>query len=235
MRRRIYLMRHGQVAYFPDPEVPVDPAYVVLTAEGQEQARASGSALAGVRFDRVVTSGLPRTTRTAELVLGELAHPPEAVVHDPDLQEFRPGDIDLVSDEDLEEEFLQAWRESAPPEATFLRGETVGSLTARVAAAMQRLYDDRSWNTLLIVAHGGVNRAIVSSALAGPGTFFGQLEQAPACINIIDIEPGYVVRAVNVTPYDPLHSGPRITTLEDMLEQCRAMRAASVRISRPFD
>jgi broad specificity phosphatase PhoE len=226
MRRRIYLMRHAEAAYFPDPPVRVDPAEVVLTDLGLEQARAAGQALRDVRFDRVVTSGLPRTTRTAELVVEQLAHPPADTVlhHDADLQELRPGDLDAVRDEDLEESFLTAWRGVPPRDAVFLGGESVGSLVDRVGRAMERIHAEDSWNTLLLVAHGGTNRAILSAALAGPGTFFGHLEQSAACVNILDAGTDFVVRAVNVTPYDLVHGGPRTTTLEQMLERYRDYR-----------
>jgi broad specificity phosphatase PhoE len=226
MRRRIYLMRHAEAAYFSDRPVPVDPAQVALTGLGLEQARAAGRALRDVRFDCVVTSGLPRTIRTAELVVEQLAHPPVDTVfrHDVDLQELRPGDLDAVRDEDLEESFLMAWRGVPLRDAAFLGGETVGSLVDRVGRAMERLHAEGGWHTLLLVAHGGTNRAILSAALAGPGAFFGHLEQSPACINILDTGTDFVVRAVNLTPYDLVHDGPRTTTLERMLEQYRDYR-----------
>jgi broad specificity phosphatase PhoE len=226
VRRRIYLMRHADAAYFANPPVTVRPEQVALTESGLEQARAAGRALRDVRFDRVVTSGLPRTIRTAELVLDQLAHPPVDTVlhHDVDLQELRPGDLDAVHDEDLAESFLTAWRGVPPREAAFLGGETVGSLVDRVGRAMERIHAEDGWHTLLLVAHGGTNRAILSAALAGPGVFFGHLEQSAACINIVDVGTDVVVRAVNVTPYDLVHDGPRTTTLEQMLEQYRDFR-----------
>lgn len=219
MRRRIYLMRHAEAAYFAGPG---DVAQVALTERGHDQARAAGRALRDVRLDRVVTSGLPRTVRTAELVV----EPREVVfAADPDLEEIRPGDLDAVRDEDLEASFMTAWRGTPPRDAAFLGGETVGSLVDRVGRAMSRLLADDAWDTLLLVAHGGVNRAILSAALAGPGAFFGQLEQSPACINVLDAGEDFVVRAVNVTPYEPLHAGPRTTTVERLLEQYREFRA----------
>ena len=226
MRRRIYLLRHAEAAYFAPVPAPVDPGQVALTDVGREQARAAGRALRDVRFDRVVTSGLPRTVGTAELVVEQLARPPVDPVfrHDPDLQELRPGDLDAVRDDDLEASFLTAWRGVPPPDAAFLGGETVGSLVHRVGRAMARIHADNGWDTLLLVAHGGTNRAILSAALAGPGAFFGQLEQSAACINILDAGTDFVVRAVNVTPYDLVHDGPRTTTLERTLEQYRDYR-----------
>jgi broad specificity phosphatase PhoE len=94
----------------------------------------------------------------------------------------------------------------------------------RVGRAIERIYADDGWRTLLIIAHGGTNRAILSALLAAPGAYFGHLEQSSACINIIDGGPEFIVRAVNVTAYDPAQLGPRITTLEDMLAQYRDYR-----------
>jgi len=67
-RRRIYLMRHAEVAYFDGDGRPVRTADVTLTPAGREQARAAAAVFEGVRFDRVVTSGLARTLETARLV-----------------------------------------------------------------------------------------------------------------------------------------------------------------------
>jgi len=54
-RRRIFLMRHGDVTYFDDSGRAIDPETVPLNAHGLAQARAAGEAFAvdGVRFDRV--------------------------------------------------------------------------------------------------------------------------------------------------------------------------------------
>ncbi len=68
-RRRIYLMRHGQVAYFGPDGNPVHPKYVQLTDEGQAQAQAASVMLADIALDRAITSGLPRTMETAGLAL----------------------------------------------------------------------------------------------------------------------------------------------------------------------
>ena len=67
-RRRVYLLRHGQVPYF-GPERAARAEEVALSETGREQARAAGRLLAGIHFDRVVTSRLRRTVETAELVL----------------------------------------------------------------------------------------------------------------------------------------------------------------------
>ena len=68
--------------------------------------------------------------------------------------------------------------------------------------------------------HGGVNRALLSSALAGTRAFFGRIEQAPACINVLDIGADHaVVRAMNLSPSQWLHHRERQTTMEKLLAQ----------------
>src|SRR6185503_18752658 len=67
-RRRIYLMRHGAVAYFDRDGRPVAPDDVPLTAEGRGQAAAAAALLEGTTLDRVISSDLPRAVETAALV-----------------------------------------------------------------------------------------------------------------------------------------------------------------------
>ncbi len=63
-RRRLYLMRHGEVSYFEQGR-PAPPEGVHLNEQGRAQAAAAALALADISFDRAVTSGLPRTDQTA--------------------------------------------------------------------------------------------------------------------------------------------------------------------------
>jgi hypothetical protein len=50
--------------------------------------------------------------------------------------------------------------------------------------------------------------------------FLGGFEQAPACMNVLDVgETGWIVRAVNVAPYDPVHLRGRSTTMEELWSQ----------------
>ena len=222
MRRRLYLMRHAQVAYFERDGRPVQPRDVALTAEGREQARAAGAALAGTRFDRVVTSGLPRTLETARAVAPE--H--EAEVW-PELRELEGGRLSEIAEDELEHAFLESFAGVVPEETRFLGGETIRSLFDRVLPALERLLGDPEWDAVLAVLHGAVNRAILSYALTGERSFLGNFEQAPACINVLDVGERWIVRAVNVTPYDLVHGGGRATTMEELLEQYLPYRKAS--------
>src|SRR5437868_8241627 len=91
-RRRIYLMRHGSVDYFRADGTPVPPLAVPLNAAGRAQADAAGALYAqtGVRFDRVIVSGLQRTVETAQRVL-VAAGQSVPLVTEPALEEIRGG------------------------------------------------------------------------------------------------------------------------------------------------
>ncbi len=83
---------------------------------------------------------------------------------------------------------------------------------------------------MLLVLHGGVNRAILSRALTGERIFLGGFEQVPACINVLDVDAGgsFVIRTVGYTPYDPVHHGaPRETTMEQLWREYLDARSAN--------
>ena len=212
-------MRHAEVSYFAADGRPVDPRDVPLNAEGIAQANAVAEVLRDVELDRVVTSGLPRTLETAGIVAPGTE--PESW---PELREIQSGRLSEIPPELLEREFVHAFRGVIPNDSRFLRGESVGELFDRVLPALERLVADADWDTALAVLHGGVNRAILSYALTGERMFLGHFEQAPACVNVLDLGDAgeWIVRAVNVAPYDLLHLSHRSTTMERYWEQYRA-------------
>ncbi len=219
MRRRLYLMRHGEVAYFDADGRPVPPDAVSLTADGVRQAEAAGELLAGVAVDRVIASGLPRTMETAQLVA-----PRSEIEVWPELQEIKGARLSSIPPDELEETFVHAFRGVVPLEKRFLGGETIGALLDRVVPALGRLVADDAGDTVLVVAHGAVNRAILSWALTGERIFLGHFEQAPGCVNVLDIGDEWIVRAVNVAPLDPVHASTRLTTMERYWSQYRPRR-----------
>ncbi|HXH89285.1 MAG TPA: histidine phosphatase family protein [Gaiellaceae bacterium] len=219
MRRRLYLMRHAEVSYVDDAGRPVNPEEVPLTLRGREQAEAAREALAGVALDLVLASDLPRTAETAEIVA-----PGHEVERWPELAEWRGGRLDGIPPEELERQFVGALRVKDEA-ARFLGGESLGEALDRVHPALERLLG-REWETALAVLHGGVNRIVLSYALSGDRTYFGTFEQAPACVNVLDLgEDGWIVRTVNYIPYDPLHPA-RETTMEQLWAEFRGWRDA---------
>ncbi len=185
-----------------------------LTDEGRRQAETAAAALRDVRFDRVLTSGLPRTLTTAEIVAPDL----DLEIH-PELREIESGEIRGLTQEEVQMMMTTAFRGVVPLDARFLGGETIASLLDRVLPEVDALLADASWDVVLLVLHGGVNRAILSRAITGERTFLGGFEQTPGCVNVLDVDAdgAFVVRGVNFTAYDPAHvRAPRLTTMEQL-------------------
>lgn len=230
-RRRIFLMRHGSVTYFDASGKPYLPESVPLNDHGRVQATAAGTVFArlGIRFDRVITSGLPRTVETATRVLAETGQD-IAIEEWPALEELRGGRLSVIPDDALRDAFVGAFDGMVAEHRRFLGGETIGQLLDRVLPAIDELRADAAWRTVLLVLHGGVNRAIVSHALTGGRYFLGNLSQAPGCINALDVgsEPAdWVVRSTNHAPYDLLQPGERETTMEALYAQYLKFRRAA--------
>lgn len=224
LRRRVFLMRHGAVSYFDDEGKPRRPDSVPLTSEGRLQAGAARDALVDVAIDRAVSSDLPRTRSTAEIVMQGRAVPIETFES---LREIRPGRLADIPAEALQESITAAFGGDLARETRFLGGETFGNLWDRVRETWGRLLADASWRTLLVVAHGGVNRVLLTSALDSGLAGFGRLEQDPACLNVIDVdEQGKpLVRLLNFTPYNAVKRGIELTSMEQVFLEYLLRRA----------
>jgi broad specificity phosphatase PhoE len=239
-RRRVYLMRHGSVDYFQPDGKPVPPDTVPLNAQGVVQARAAGELFAqsGVSFDRVVTSGLTRTVQTAEQVLA-MNKQSLAIECISALEEIKPGHLPSFLAKAPHERSAEAFTRAfahGELDQPFLGGETVRSLLARVLPAFDAVCADNSWRTLLLVLHGGVNRAILGTALQGSTGFAGGLEQNPACINIMDLlsyTPNsnsvfaeVSIRGMNINPAEYLHHSEQRTTMERLWMEFESLQTS---------
>jgi probable phosphoglycerate mutase len=219
-RRRIYLLRHGDVSYFNAQGRPYRPNNVPLNDEGRGQAEAAARALADVPLDRVLSSDLERCLETARIVCHERQL---AVVPCPELREVQPGRLADIPAGAIERAFVGALSGTMDGKAQFLNGETFGSLSDRVLACYRGVLADPGWRQLLIVAHGGVNRVLLGQALGAGWSCFAALEQDPGCINILDVDPQghHLVRLVNYTPYSAVKRGLTMTTMEKLYLQFR--------------
>jgi probable phosphoglycerate mutase len=229
-RRRIYLMRHGHVDYFAREVREIGHTDLVsLTPLGREQALAGGAALAHVRFDRALSSGLPRTRETAEIVLGanvDASH--LALGEERDLVEIKGNrsGVRAKSREELAARMAFEFDQAAEPGARMMGGDLFAEVQARATGAIERLLAGPGWHTALVVAHEGINRLILSwmtgNGLSGMQAF----EQDLGCINILDfdlvprVDGGgseifrKIIKAVNITPYNFVKHGMNLTSLE---------------------
>lgn len=221
-RRRIYLFRHGAVDYVgADGRAVADADSVPLNDKGRAQARALAELFRDVEIDRAVCSTLPRTRETGERVLRSHGIELQAFER---LREIRrreslnPTDLDLVHD------LAYGHFRAHEPGHRYLGGETYTEFLARVTGAMRELLAEDGWRQLAVFAHGGTNAAVLGWVLGLGERGFGVIDQATACVNIIDVDTApetgavrrFIVRAMNVTVDDAIKDGRRHGDLEKL-------------------
>jgi alpha-ribazole phosphatase/probable phosphoglycerate mutase len=84
----------------------------------------------------------------------------------------------------MDPELYSMWMQH-PTEVQFPGGESFGHMRDRVLNALLTLRDRHSGSSFAIVTHGGVNRIILSDALALPSENIFRLGQRYAAINLI--------------------------------------------------
>ncbi len=230
-RRRIYLFRHGDVSYVDDQGNRVaDPVAVPLTAWGREQAALTGKALAKIPFDRAVTSSYPRSMETAGLILDGRGLKIEPLDHFVELRgdpAFRNAVADL-------NDLAYSFRDAHMPGARYVGGDSFEEVNTRVVSALETVIAEPEWETLALVAHGGINRLVIGWALGTGLATFAALDQNTCCVNVIDFdehpETREIVRkslrALNVTVYDLVKEGNHLHSLEQIASRLKVKEVA---------
>jgi alpha-ribazole phosphatase/probable phosphoglycerate mutase len=65
-------------------------------------------------------------------------------------------------------------------------GETIAQLSKRIMPCFRSILEDQNGNDILLVAHGAVNRVILSDALGLDLSKMFNFKQDYGCLNIID-------------------------------------------------
>jgi len=220
-RRRLYLMRHGDVSYYkPDGTRVDDPDTVTLTDKGRRDAVAMAGLLTEIPFDGVVHSDMGRTKETASLVVADRGLP---VAGRPAFREIKGG-LSAAERQTLTfKDLAYGMQSAAEPGARYNKGEYYAHFHARVVAELEDLLTTSDWTRLLLVAHGGTNRSILSWVTHGGLQGMECFEQDTCCLNIIDVDVidgdihRRMLRMLNLTPENLTKRDGYLTTMERLL------------------
>lgn len=166
---RIVLVRHGESVWNASGQWQ-GQANPPLSDTGVAQSEKVAARLASMDFDVIVTSDLVRALQTAQLVAAAHGLVPEARAG------FRELDVGVWAGHtsaEIAELFPDEWAgyvSGADPRRG--GGESLGQLNARVCGAFDLLIADagaQKWQTIGIVTHGGVVRALAMRALGLDG------------------------------------------------------------------
>lgn len=200
MATRVIIVRHGQSSYNSLKMIQGRCDESVLTEKGYEDAHKVGAALSSLKFDAVYSSPLQRAKQTAEVILSYLPGSPELLAPS-NLMEIDLPLWEKQCRQEVQEKFPDdylCWKER-PHEFCMVIPTTEGSrehfpvlaLYEQAQQFWKEILPRHQGGTILIVAHNGINRCLITSALAIPPARYHSIQQSNCCINVLNFAGGW--------------------------------------------
>lgn len=197
---KILLIRHGHVEGIT-PERFRGRGDLPLTSRGHEQAQAVAQRIAsGWRPDAVYTSPLSRCTATANAIAKACSLEAQTLDDLVDIDYGAWQSCSFAERKQTDPALFSRWL-LTPQLVRFPGGESLQDLVARAADALRFVLQGHPEQTVVLVAHDSVNRALLMQFLDQPLSYW-RLAQDPCCINEIDVADGCVrVLRINETSH----------------------------------
>jgi len=187
MTTRLYLVRHGSTQLTEEDRFS-GAENVFLSEEGHNQAERLATRLADDNIAAVYASPLDRTMDTAK----RLAEPHKLTVIPQDgLREISHGHWEGMSRKEVEAQFPEEYTtwESDPFTFAPQGGESGISVLARALPVIREIVVSHKDRNIVVVSHKATIRLILSSLLGfDERGYRDRLDQAPACLNILDFK-----------------------------------------------
>jgi len=197
---RLLLVRHAPTAETGKRLTGRLPG-VSLGEDGRRRAEATAERLTNERIKAVYSSPLERTWETAQIVAAR--HRLQPVAHDGLLE----VDYGTWTGRTLASLYkLKAWRTvvMTPSRMSFPEGESIADAQRRAVTACEDLAWRHRKDTIALVSHSDIIKAITSHFLGQPLDLFQRIAISPASVTVIDLpQRGMpLVLAVNDYPRD---------------------------------
>ncbi len=228
MGTRVIIVRHGQSNYNLQKMIQGRCDESVLTELGRSDALKTGQVLRNYSFNSFYHSPLQRATQTAELIESCLENSPSRQA----VENLREVDLPLwekMRKEEVQEKFTEdykTWKQRPHEFKMVLEGGKehfpVLSLYEQAKNFWQELLPQHQGETILIVAHNGINRCLIGSAIGVPPSHYHRLQQSNCCISVLNFTGAWgepvQLESLNQTSHldKPLpsyrqpHKGPRL-------------------------
>lgn len=189
---RLHLIRHGETRHNAEGRIQGDLLDDDLNDVGRAQADAlwrhyAEERLRGLTVSAVYTSPLRRARATAQRIAEALGRPDPVAL--PGLREIswghHMGKLNTGATQLEMTRVLTAW-ERGDLGASVLGGETPGAAWERASAHLAGLFERHERDDIVVVAHGRINKAILSGLLHGHLHHMERYPQANAAINILE-------------------------------------------------
>lgn len=195
MATRVIIVRHGQSSYNIKKIIQGRCDESVLTEKGSADAEKVGKALSNFRFDAIYSSPLQRAYQTATIIQSYLPNTPE-LQKSTGLMEIDLPLWEKLAKEEVKEKFAddyRCWKQH--PEQFCMNLPTANSsekyypvlaLYEQAQQFWQEILPRHQDGTILIVAHNGINRCLISSAIGVPAAGYHSIQQSNCGINVLN-------------------------------------------------
>lgn len=186
---RVFLVRHGETE-MRSSERYWGQTDVALSALGIRQAESLRDCLKDERICAVYASSLKRAMNTAEIIAERHQLPVTACA---ELREIDFGEIEGLTYAEASQRFpdlAAQWRGANNTEIKFPGGEGFRELAERVANFPARLKNHADDGAVLVVAHAGVLRFLITHLVGFELKNIYQLRIDLASLSVVDIYPG---------------------------------------------
>jgi alpha-ribazole phosphatase len=184
---RLYLIRHGELLK-ARPNTYHGQMDIEVTPNGVAQLERVADRLAEVPLRAVYASTLRRSLQGAEQVAKRHGL---SVIQRPAFREKHFGAWEGLTYDEVAERFPEDWTRwlADPPSVKPPGGESYREMQARVLPALAEIVAAHPAAAIALVAHGGVNRAILCHAMGLDLTHVFRIEQDHGALNIIEFFP----------------------------------------------
>jgi probable phosphoglycerate mutase len=187
MTTRLLLVRHGATTLSAEDRF-AGSTDVALSDEGRHQAARLGVRLADDAIAAVYCSPMRRTIETAALIAETHKRAP---VTRPGLREIDHGHWEGLTRQDVEQRFGDEYArwEADPFTVAPAGGECGVDVMARALPVIRTIIEAHLGQNVLVVSHKATIRLVISSLLGFDARGYrDRLDQAPACLNVLDFK-----------------------------------------------
>lgn len=217
---RLYLVRHGATPLTAEDRFSGSTG-VDLSDDGRRQAALLGERLSHEELNAAYSSPLTRTLETARIIAASCG---VAIETRDGLREISHGRWEGLTRQEVEERYRDeyaAWEEDPftfAPEG----GESGVAVLARVLPVIREIVTRHQGEHVLVVSHKATIRLALSSLLGFDARGYrDRLDQAPACLNVLDFRDPVRARLMlfNDTSHyaeHPRHPGRNLSSWWDV-------------------
>lgn len=200
---RVIIVRHGQSTYNTEKRIQGRSDASELTQKGRNDASKVGKALSNISFNAIYSSPLQRAKVTAEIISSELQSThgqPATPLPCDQLMEVDLTAWEGMLNSEVKEKYADDYRTwHQHPEKLVMHLQTSEGVREHFPILALYKQAEEFWKeilprhqneTILIVGHNGINRALISTALGMSPSRYHSIQQSNCGISVLNFSGG---------------------------------------------